>query len=50
MKVGILAYEDCFASEIFGFADLLTVANRSRARRASMLGSSTCRSSRHDVA
>jgi transcriptional regulator GlxA family with amidase domain len=28
LSVGVLAYEDCFGSEIFGFVDLLTVANQ----------------------
>jgi len=27
-RVGVLAYEGCFGSEIFGFVDLLTVANQ----------------------
>ncbi|MDH6135849.1 transcriptional regulator GlxA family with amidase domain [Kitasatospora sp. MAA4] len=27
-RVGVLAFDGCFASEVFGFADLLTVANQ----------------------
>jgi len=27
-RVGVLAYHDCFGSEIFGFVDLLTMANQ----------------------